>query len=37
MTNKKPNKINALGKESLIEIYQTKDGAIEFRKWATQR
>ncbi len=29
-TNNKPNKINALGKESLIEIYQTKDGAIEF-------
>ena len=30
MTNKKITKINLSSQESLIEIYQTKDGAIEF-------
>jgi hypothetical protein len=46
MTNKKtnkPNKINIPSQENLIEIYQTKDGAIEFNAdiknqniWASQ-
>ena len=46
MTNKKtnkPNKIKIPSQESLIEIYQTKDGTIEFNAdiknqniWASQ-